>query len=60
MLQFIFTDVGISGNLDGEEFINNGPVTLILGDNIFYGYGYLDFLKGKLVNLNGALFWISS
>jgi len=41
--------------LIGEEFIDNEPVTLILGDNLFYGHGYLDFLKGKLDNLNGAL-----
>ena len=38
----------------GEEFINNEPVTLILGDNLFYGHGYLDFLKGKLDNFSGA------
>ena len=30
----------------GESFIKNDPVTLILGDNLFYGHGYLDFLKG--------------
>ena len=41
--------------LIGEEFIDNKPVTLILGDNLFYGYGYLDFLKSKLDNLHGAL-----
>ena len=41
--------------LIGEEFIDNKPVTLILGDNLFYGHGYLDFLKGKLDDLNGAL-----
>ena len=38
----------------GEEFINNDPVTLILGDNLFNGHGYLDFLKGKLDNFSGA------
>lgn len=41
--------------LIGEEFINNNSVTLILGDNLFYGYGYLDFLKDKLEDINGAL-----
>ena len=41
--------------LIGEEFIDNEPVTLILGDNLFYGHGYLDFIKGKLDDLNGAL-----
>ena len=40
--------------LIGEEFIGNDPVTLILGDNLFYGHGYLDFLKGKLENFSGA------
>ena len=39
----------------GESFINNESVTLILGDNLFYGYGYLDFIKDKIINLNGAL-----
>ena len=33
--------------LIGEKFINSEPVTLILGDNLFYGHGYLDFLKDK-------------
>jgi len=41
--------------LIGEEFIDNNPVSLILGDNLFYGHGYLDFLKDKLEALNGAL-----
>ena len=40
--------------LIGEEFINNEPVTLILGDNLFYGHGYLNFLKNKLHNFSGA------
>jgi glucose-1-phosphate thymidylyltransferase len=39
----------------GEKFIDNKPVTLILGDNLFYGHGYLDFLKGRLDDLKGAL-----
>ena len=34
-----------------EEFINNSPVCLILGDNIFYGEG----LKKLLRNLNKSL-----
>jgi len=41
--------------LIGENFIENDPVTLILGDNLFYGHGYLDFLKGKLENFSGAM-----
>ena len=40
--------------LIGESFIQNNPVTLILGDNLFYGHGYLDFLKGNLDNITGA------
>jgi len=37
----------------GEEFIGNDPVTLILGDNIFYGY--LDFFYNALKkNTTGA------
>jgi len=40
--------------LIGENFIQNEPVALILGDNLFYGHGYLDFLKGKLDNFSGA------
>jgi len=41
--------------LIGQEFIQKGPVTLILGDNLFYGHGYLDFLKGNLDNFSGAI-----
>ena len=33
--------------LIGEEFINNEPVSLILGDNIFYGYDFSKFLLNK-------------
>ena len=40
--------------LIGEDFIKDDTVTLILGDNLFYGHGYLDFLKGKLENVSGA------
>jgi len=39
----------------GEDFIMNNPVTLILGDNLFYGQGYLDYIKGKLDNISGAI-----
>jgi glucose-1-phosphate thymidylyltransferase len=41
--------------LIGQEFIQKEPVTLILGDNLFYGHGYLDFLKGNLDNFSGAI-----
>ena len=36
----------------GEKFIGNSPVTLILGDNIFYGK--LDFFRAALRMENGA------
>jgi glucose-1-phosphate thymidylyltransferase len=36
----------------GEEFIGSDDVTLILGDNIFYGY--LDFFYKALANNKGA------
>ncbi len=41
--------------LIGADFINNNPVTLILGDNLFYGHGYLDSIKSKLHNFHGAI-----
>jgi glucose-1-phosphate thymidylyltransferase len=31
--------------LIGEEFINNSPCCLILGDNIFYGYNFSNILE---------------
>ena len=36
----------------GKEFIGNDSVSLILGDNIFYGN--LDFLRNALMDNNGA------
>jgi len=45
----------------GEKFIKNDPVTLILGDNLFYGHGYLDFLNDKLTTISGATvfgYWV--
>lgn len=32
----------------GEEFIGNDNVCLVLGDNIFYGHGFPDLLKGAV------------
>ncbi len=32
----------------GEEFIGNDRVSLILGDNIFYGQGFSDFLQNAV------------
>ena len=45
----------------GEDFIANKPVTLILGDNLFYGHGYLDFLRYKMEVIKGATifgYWV--
>lgn len=51
--------------LIGEDFINRDNVTLILGDNIFYGNGfsktledavnYFENCKGNELNSNGAM-----
>lgn len=38
----------------GEKFISNDSVCLILGDNIFYGYGLANTLQKVVQNLNGA------
>ncbi|MEL0310082.1 MAG: sugar phosphate nucleotidyltransferase, partial [Gammaproteobacteria bacterium] len=35
----------------GEDFINEDPVCLILGDNIFYGDGLPSLLKDTIDNL---------
>jgi glucose-1-phosphate thymidylyltransferase len=39
----------------GKEFIGDGPVTLILGDNIFYGHGLSGLLKEAVRVENGGL-----
>lgn len=38
----------------GEEFIGASRVALILGDNIFYGNGFEELLKGAVAQENGA------
>lgn len=38
----------------GEEFIGNDRVCLILGDNIFYGYGFSAMLKEAASRQSGA------
>ncbi|MDC1068614.1 glucose-1-phosphate thymidylyltransferase RfbA [Candidatus Kapabacteria bacterium] len=47
----------------GEEFIGNDSVCLILGDNVFYGYGFSGLLKqvGELKD-GGTIFgyWVSN
>lgn len=48
--------------LIGDEFIGDDSVTLILGDNLFYGHGYLDSLKQLKNNFNGAIifgYWVN-
>lgn len=34
----------------GEEFAQGEPVTLILGDNIFYGHGFIEVIKHAINN----------
>ena len=39
-----------------QNFIGNDSVTLILGDNVFYGFNFLESIRKKLLKpLNGAL-----
>ncbi|UTM03730.1 glucose-1-phosphate thymidylyltransferase RfbA [Alcaligenes sp. NLF5-7] len=38
----------------GEEFIGQDSVSLILGDNIFYGYGFSQMLKEAAARKTGA------
>lgn len=38
----------------GEEFIGNDHVCLVLGDNIFYGYGFSERLKRAAQRQDGA------
>ncbi|NRP45996.1 MULTISPECIES: glucose-1-phosphate thymidylyltransferase RfbA [unclassified Marinobacterium] len=38
----------------GEEFIGDDSVSLILGDNIFYGYGFSGMLKEAAQRASGA------
>ncbi len=40
--------------LVGEEFIGNDRVCLILGDNIFYGYGFSERLRNAASHEEGA------
>ncbi|MCK4859577.1 MAG: glucose-1-phosphate thymidylyltransferase RfbA [Candidatus Omnitrophica bacterium] len=39
----------------GEDFIGNDKVALILGDNIFFGHNFVDFLKEAVALEEGAL-----
>ncbi|MCH2147467.1 MAG: glucose-1-phosphate thymidylyltransferase RfbA, partial [Phycisphaerales bacterium] len=38
----------------GESFINGSPSTLVLGDNIFYGHGFVDLLNAATARTSGA------
>tara|TARA_A100001015_G_C15042682_1_gene740878 strand:+ start:4285 stop:5160 length:876 start_codon:yes stop_codon:yes gene_type:complete len=38
----------------GEDFINDDPVTLILGDNLFFGYDLVQTFKDAIKNLKKA------
>lgn len=38
----------------GEDFINNEPVCMILGDNIFYGHGFSEVLRRTAALKQGA------
>ncbi|MDT8716162.1 glucose-1-phosphate thymidylyltransferase RfbA [Clostridium sp. 19966] len=38
----------------GEKFIGNDKVALVLGDNIFYGYGFTERLKNAVEREEGA------
>lgn len=38
----------------GEEFIGNDNVALVLGDNVFYGYGFTERLKNAVKREEGA------
>ncbi|WP_321348207.1 glucose-1-phosphate thymidylyltransferase RfbA [Halopseudomonas oceani] len=40
--------------LIGEQFIGDSNVCLILGDNIFYGYGFSSMLKEAVARTTGA------
>lgn len=40
--------------LIGEDFIGNDSVALVLGDNIFYGQGFIKMLKGAASRDSGA------
>ena len=40
--------------LIAEDFINNEPVALILGDNIFHGFGFSSMLKNVIQKNKGA------
>jgi glucose-1-phosphate thymidylyltransferase len=45
----------------GADFIGNSPVCMVLGDNIFYGYGFSKVLKETVKENSGATvfgYWV--
>jgi len=38
----------------GREFVGEGPVALIIGDNIFYGAGLIEMVRSAAARRNGA------
>jgi glucose-1-phosphate thymidylyltransferase len=40
--------------LIGDEFLNNGPAALVLGDNIFFGHGLPTTLQAAAAQTDGA------
>lgn len=46
----------------GKDFVNNEPVTLILGDNIFWGHGFVEKLRDAVTEKDGATvfgYWVN-
>ena len=41
--------------LVGEDFIGDDDVALILGDNIFHGFGFSTLMKNAIKSNNGAI-----
>ena len=39
----------------GEEFLDNGPAALVLGDSLFFGMGFTPMLKKAAKLKEGAL-----
>ncbi|MEO8602741.1 MAG: glucose-1-phosphate thymidylyltransferase RfbA, partial [bacterium] len=47
--------------LIGDSFIGDDPVTLALGDNIFYGHGFTETLRNAAARIQGATvfgYWV--
>lgn len=45
----------------GKKFVDGGPASLILGDNIFYGHGFVETVKQARDNNSGATvfgYWV--